>query len=989
LLEFKKHECAGKDVVVAATSLHKLLQSIEVFTIDAQIANYVFFPVANIFRESTNLPSQATGAALKCMHVLLSSGWSHCTSPALCKELLVLLNFVLSHNQSDTSKIGGAFPDDIKMVASQCLKQIFDFLKLPICQLTQERGSNAEVVIGGVIASLLESLKNCYSVEARVEAGEALVSLAQCLQQNDILFTFLPGTISSLTSLVELHANGRGQYRVIVLAVRGMHAFLRATVFDTRLAGPTGDLHEQSCISQPDKWLRQHKTQLSAALSKVLMARDHERSEVQQALYELCRTTAHNHSYFLRTSTGSMIETLIVLSHSEKGSRPNQRISQVESMFNEHEELLQQLKDMMYAWLLKLPQVSQSMESETYRELLERVSTTYGIIAHIDPDMTFLQKALWNSVVESALLLLPGAMATSVDAPVPNIGDYTLAPARSTESQASSTEIVTFNLIESNSSLAHLQSFVDEILSKHLDRSVVGGLPDMICGLDDDRAQPGLWLTIRLATSIRETGMQVESSLLWDQGLVDDAYDQKAMESALQVAYATALNILKTSTHTDKNIVTQILSLGTVAIQAYQQELHFLPELVDVLFPVVERVGSSHVEVRSAAMNCLSVIASSIGVTSVRELLVNNADYLLNTIALRIDALDISVQTPSILEVLVQICGSNLIPYLDDIIAAIISILSSYHGYPVLVESLFSVLEVIVSQMNALTTVTQSTRHSTRPNDGKPITISHIPAIVDEIGQSSNTRQSKMSTLQSNSSGSMDEVVGDRPESLAKVGTEHTSPMMLAKTILTLTQFHLNSGSSQLRVRLLKLIEVGCAILACDEDQFLPLLNDIWPLVIKRLFDNDPNTSVTATGTLEVMFEYAGDFLSSRVQDEWAGILACARQLEKKITLRSQRVNDDGRFSTENRAWQGMLRLLVSVIKNIRLTPEMEDACFILLTPFSEGYSSVKDALDNRDADRFWLYRLALTGVQSIKHQDRPAPPPRYADLKFAAFIST
>lgn len=45
-----------------------------------------------------------------------------------------------------------------------------------------------------------------------------------------------------------------------------------------------------------------------------------------------------------------------------------------------------------------------------------------------------------------------------------------------------------------------------------------------------------------------------------------------------------------------------------------------------------------------------------------------------------------------------------------------------------------------------------------------------------------------------------------------------------------------------------------------------PLVNDVWPVVVRRIYDNEPNVVLTAMNALSVVFRHAGDFVSTRVE---------------------------------------------------------------------------------------------------------------------------
>src|SRR5690606_22271970 len=87
--------------------------------------------------------------------------------------------------------------------------------------------------------------------------------------------------------------------------------------------------------------------------------------------------------------------------------------------------------------------------------------------------------------------------------------------------------------------------------------------------------------------------------------------------------------------------------------------------------------------------------------------------YMVNSVALRLNTLDISPASTQVLTMMIRLTGPRLVPFLDDVVESIFAALENYHGYPLFVESLFSVLKELVNQaVKSDTLLLEDQKHS-------------------------------------------------------------------------------------------------------------------------------------------------------------------------------------------------------------------------------------------------------------------------------------
>ena len=153
-----------------------------------------------------------------------------------------------------------------------------------------------------------------------------------------------------------------------------------------------------------------------------------------------------------------------------------------------------------------------------------------------------------------------------------------------------------------------------------------------------------------------------------------------------------------TNTLTDARWQLQALALECLVLQAEQLSKSYRPELMESLYPVLSLLGSQNGSLQHHAMTALDLLARACQYLSVTDMLVDNVDYLVNSIALKLNSSNLAPQAPQVLLMMVRLCGARLIPYLDDLIGGIFMALDDFHGYPNLVEMLFEVLSGIVDE---------------------------------------------------------------------------------------------------------------------------------------------------------------------------------------------------------------------------------------------------------------------------------------------------
>lgn len=358
-------------------------------------------------------------------------------------------------------------------------------------------------------------------------------------------------------------------------------------------------------------------------------------------------------------------------------------------------------------------------------------------------------------------------------------------------------------------------------------------------------------------------------------------------------------------------------------------------------------------------------------------MIVDNVDYMVNAISLRLNTFDISPQAPQVLVMMIRLTGPSLLLYLDDVVESIFAALDNFHGYQRLVDTLFSVLGEIVT-VGSTSEQLQIESGEDLDHRKKAPKVTTIEEVIELLKKKSKLQDETLphedfpkepwkdaKTLldeadASKASADLDEDdEGKEPTQDQSGGEIQKAPptkiYTMVQSIARLGQHYLTNPSPVLRARLLGLVSTACKSLHSNEDEFLPLINDIWPTVIKRLYDGEPFVVIAAADALAEICRSAGDFMTTRMQAEWSELMKMARQARKRVTAEKKGAGGRGIYSQASQVWESVVRLLITILEYVRVDDEMFDDVVDILVDLIPVREDVRDALSLINADAVWL----------------------------------
>ncbi|KAF7897657.1 uncharacterized protein EAF01_008623 [Botrytis porri] len=929
---------------------------------DEKLAEYVFFPLSQILRSKQKYTDKLSELTLKCLRLLLEQGWRNHIAIDLAKQLLILLTLMIGGvpGQAPTKA-----PEELVLEALAALAALFDDLARDLEASVTITDETTIPALGHCITSILDAITDGPSTEIQSEGLNAFKSAWNCIKDAQAQASFLPGTVSALTKCLTPTTTSRRSQKTIVMALESLLLVLTTVLSDvkTRNIRVSRDSEmevESKCENDmlTKSWLTATTSQIKLSLANVVKLRTHKSDSVRVSLNRFCIVLLDECHDTLVDSTSILVETCLSLVGVEDPL--NASTTSIVDLATIHSSIGESIKKTCYNWVTSLPRVMQMNDETAKVSALHQLSASYKLFSKLDLGSSILDEALSRSLRDSLSSLIetsshPRAMQEVVLDPNSQalmmlsseqmlLRDF--PPILMPEQSQKSTRIAMVSFLRSlNESQSHMT-----MASEMLEYVRQASGPSLLAAY---------WISsqlIQLAASQNEEMDEFFESTL----LASDNYQATSHD-----LYSYSISVLSSEDHNldwrVKGIALEIVSNSAKCLKE-----NFRTELVDILYPVSQLLGSTSSDLRGRATVCLNILAQACGYPSTRELIVENVDYMVNAISLRLNTFDISPQAPQVLMMMIRLTGPSLLLYLDDVVASIFAALENFHGYQGLVEGLFAVLGEIVE------TGSQS-RQLRLPG------VPHVDATqcgtrtitVDSIVQAIEKQRERLKTQEhigpvefprepwKSASALLDDTVkvGESNEDNI-VETEKipvTKTYTMVQSIIRLCQHYLTNPSPTLRTRLLGLIRTSSAALQSDEESFLPLVNDIWPVVIDRLYDKESHVAIAAADSVAAICRSAGNFLNTRIAAQWPRLMVLARQTRANMLVEKTGSGGRGKHSHAAQMWESVVKLLMAIVQSTGVNDDAFDDILDLLATIIPDRSDVRDVLSAVNADAVWL----------------------------------
>ena len=148
----------------------------------------------------------------------------------------------------------------------------------------------------------------------------------------------------------------------------------------------------------------------------------------------------------------------------------------------------------------------------------------------------------------------------------------------------------------------------------------------------------------------------------------------------------------------NSNIQLTCLLLEGIAIFSEVLKTNFNVLLIQALYPVLEKVGSTNASISQAALNTLINISRHCNYNDVEDLILVNSDYLINSITMQFRHLVYDSAAPAVLCVIIKFCNKDLVPIISDAIEDVFNALDNYQEE--VAENMLNVLDCVAVAVN-------------------------------------------------------------------------------------------------------------------------------------------------------------------------------------------------------------------------------------------------------------------------------------------------
>lgn len=996
--------------------------------LDQNLAECIFFPLPHVFRQMDRFSFPLIENCVQILHTLIIYGWKSKISAQLLQQILSFLTFVIDGKPDSRHK--REVPEETSLEVFRAKTALFNTAALSPAAAAGLAEHAAKSILGHSITVMLDGAADGPGPLIQREALLSLQGLYVALRDHEAMARFLPGIVSSLTKI--LSQPNRHKTAVLVQALRALQTVLTRVLGDMRTRSILARAQGQATDDESDKskilspaWLNATVSQVKLALSTVVKLRKLEADPVREAVWKLCIALLDECYTTLSNCSSVLVESAMMLEVQFVETTLGQ--TNLQHLANIYPELGETVKMTLYNWLSSLPRVMQMDDDDKKRVAVQSLANGIGLFRSLCLESTTMDESLSASLKDSVVSLLLSSPQKPTSGGELLLHDGTLTLEMSTSNERFRPVVLTR---ESHKQLrTGLVSLLNALGSQSQKAQVAAGLMECVRESSSADQVAAMWLCFELIKATDKASEEMDAFI--DLSSFDDPASNT--EAIFDDLYAFAVQVLES--HAEMGSMDwrcEALSIEVAAYAARKLGRSFRPELIDVLFPIATLLGSKNSALQNHAVAALNDIASSVQYSSVSDLIIDNVDYMVNSVALRLNTLDISPASMQVLLMMIRLAGARLVPFLDDVVDSIFAALENYHGYPILVESLFAVLKEMVDQASKMDRSLLTDGERTVVNHKKqPWKDPGIDGLLEFLDKRKERREREAAEdaeilkghPQEPWKSSLDdddcEESGSRQDADSKQDEEkptNSPTYQLVLRIANLTQHYLTSASPMLRKSLLELITAACKLLAGDEDSFLPLVNAVWPVIISRLYDEEAFVSVEACNALSSLCEAAGDFMSTRFKTEWAdGLHRWCRTAKQQSSSGSTRfraakqgaskagdailipvssaggsgdkdmvlearepdsASSLGQYSSPARIWAASVKLLTSMVSYVRIEAGMFDDILDLLSDVLEKNNEVREALEVVNADAVWLMRYERGYIE-------PLPTPKAEGFTF------
>ncbi|XP_072037283.1 TELO2-interacting protein 1 homolog [Amphiura filiformis] len=902
-----------------------------------QLYQYILFPLRLILREPQKRSQELCEQTVLCMCDVLK----HCTISEwdMFSDLFSVLSILISC-RTNVGKVA-ELSEELKLAVVNCLIALIQSANEQINRRLYQ--PSFLPALGHLVSLLLSAAEQEKMRELKVQAMECLLHLAQCSdegwQKNPyssearVAFTsFLPGIAMAICKVI-LGDTKQGQNVTVVtiqlwsrlvslvMSEDGKHK----SQSDTRTThqSPRPDTSrangESLLIKRTPEWVESTAKKLNILIGQIVDMVTNPHWKVRMAMAQFAKDLIFECKCSLTDSTPKLLELLVSLvgdEYSQVATLSQETLKEFSQhhLDGEAKQLVELLEDNLYSLMTVLPRLVRAADDT---KKLSTLNLVIGYLKLLGPRITTL---LYSAAHLKRLSLALIQVVEFDTRDVKILEDVHLNADTTSRLEAFQYYKTRRKYFKHFTDEAVYEGFVKicHLLGQYGNITLlVNHFLDLFHTSSPHRKQVVLILN-EIVLGTLETGLSDSTVASWESSRESDnehLHDSEEIETSIRllVQEYTSDDNWQLPTNIDQSecsessqvssnwMITprqqiESFSLATVnsnallicllleGIGAFAQVLGagFNGILMECLYPVLEKLADEKAIISQSAYNTLADICSGCAYSSIPDLLCDNADYLVDTISLKLRHLDFNPKAPLVLKVTLQHSNSNMLPLLEDTINEILITLDQYYGdraaafMKVLHVLVISIVRWFPAEQEYKTQSSSALTSISDNNSLNPSVNSHpsqdIKAFFLEYHRNKRIAAGDMDDADiDDAGGDGDHVVG-QDEDQDDVDEKKVLPIHVqaVQQVLERCLHFVSSKDPRLRLLVLDVIQNGVIALAYRKEELLPIIHKLWPGFVQRFSDSELLVTCKACETLFVMGETCCDFIRRRVaKDVW------------------------------------------------------------------------------------------------------------------------
>lgn len=867
-----------------------------------QFADYVFFPLAALLQKPA-LGERASVYMLKVLEYLVKNGWGDGISQDLAKQLFILLAYMVSveHTPGATASSNQGAETQTKQTTKQlaaacsALLQLLTSIAVSPASLIFSSDTSLIPTISHTVSALLAHARNTHGTAGpalhtqTLSLRALLLLLSGIKSDSDALAMMLPAVVSNMSQI--LADPERRHYTVHEAATRVLTLIL-PTVFNdaalglrdevptslAELAAPHGAVSFSGSAVRTAAWLAANKQQVRMALGVVPFAKLGSRPELRAAFAALALGVLEASRLALDTCTSQLLDIALRFAEPLEMAR----------LVGRAPGLAQLVQERVYDYISAFPRLLAAHDDTQAAAVADAAERGVVLLERAQEDadvFKMLYERLVAIVQESVSVTASSRPAAVAERGVLAFREYgvesSLTPGMERRVAA---------LVGRLGGLAGSQRVLREMVDK------IGTKPAT------QESVLAAWLVV---SSFGVSGKSDED-----------------LTSELYTFCITRLSVPLRPNPLD-TLLTAAALRGT-ALVSTRLGPAFRPHLATVLYPLTALSSSSSLSL--LARETLTTVATQCGYADARAMILSNYDYVVDALAVNLNAQP--VEAAAALAAAVRVAGPQMLPYLDDVVAALLTVLDMYHGYVAIVEAVFGGLAAVVSVVEVVGAKVEEEkkRVGTFVELLNVLEKPKVETVYDEMETEGNpgipfSQEEQEGELQPQE---------EEPQEESWDCPVPRPTWTLFKHISEYCDRFLPHSRVEIRLLALRTLRAALPVLAtAPQSAFLPVASTLWPALARALQDEVPAVQRAAAEAVGVLIEKAGEFMGSRL----------------------------GAIVGEG----GMEQVLVSALRHVRLDKGVVRQ--LLVQNFSRfgKEPELAQAFEEQDADAVWFLRVGKT----------------------------